>query len=198
MADFRSWFKVRFIAGFFVTIPIVITAYVLWFFFIHIDEIFSPFYERLFGRPIYGLGFLTALVLILLIGTIATNVVGRRVLQWVERILLALPFFKRIYPAVKQLVDSFSPQKRSAFKEFVLVEHPRKGEYSFAFLTGSVTVEGEPTQELVAAFVPTNNLYLGDIVLVRRDEVIPTGLSIEEGIRIILSAGTATPRRLPE
>ena len=141
MADFRSWFKVRFLTGFFVTIPIVITAYVLWFFFIRIDEIFSPFYEGLFGRPIYGLGFLTALVLIFLIGAIATNVVGRRVLQWVERILLALPLFKRVYPAVKQLVDSFSPQKRSAFKEFVLVEHPRKGEYAFAFLTGSVTVE---------------------------------------------------------
>lgn len=196
MADFRSWFKVRFLTGFFVTIPIVITAYVLWFFFIRIDEIFSPFYEGLFGRPIYGLGFLTALVLIFLIGAIATNVVGRRVLQWVERILLALPLFKRVYPAVKQLVDSFSPQKRSAFKEFVLVEHPRKGEYAFAFLTGSVTVEGEPMQELVAAFVPTNNLYLGDIILIRRDDVIPTGLSIEEGIRIILSAGTATPGRI--
>lgn len=76
------------------------------------------------------------------------------------------------------------------------MEHPRKGEYAFAFLTGFVTVEGEVTQELVSAFVPTNNLYLGDIILVRREEVIPTGLSIEEGIRIILSAGTATPRRI--
>lgn len=196
MADFRSWFKVRFLAGFFVTIPVVITAYVLWFFFIRIDEIFSPFYEHLFGRSIYGLGFLTALALIFLIGAVATNVVGRRILQWIERFLLALPFFKRVYPAVKQLVESFSPQKRTGFKEFVLVEHPRKGEYAFAFLTGFVTVEGEVTQELVSAFVPTNNLYLGDIILVRREEVIPTGLSIEEGIRIILSAGTATPRRI--
>ncbi len=196
MADFRSWFKVRFLAGFFITIPVVITAYVLWFFFIHIDAIFSPLYAHLFGRPIYGLGFITALALILLIGTIATNVVGRRVLQWVERFLLALPLFKRVYPAVKQLVESFSPEKRSAFKEFVLVEHPRKGEYAFAFLTGAVTVEGEVRQELVAAFVPTNNLYLGDVILVRREEVIPTHLTIEEGIRIILSAGTATPRRI--
>ena len=203
MADFRSWFKVRFLAGFFITVPVVITAYVLWLFFIHIDDIFSPVYERLFGRPVPGLGFLTAFVLIFLIGAIATNVVGRRVLQWVERLLLALPLFKRVYPAVKQLVESFSPQKRSAFREFVLVEHPRKGEYAFAFLTGSVTVEGartgegQGTQELVAAFVPTNNLYLGDVILVRRDEVTPTGLTIEEGIRIILSAGTATPRKIP-
>jgi uncharacterized membrane protein len=199
VADFRSWFKVRFLAGFFITVPVVITAYVLWLFFIHIDDIFSPLYERLFGRPVPGLGFLTALVLIFLIGAIATNVAGRRVLQWVEGLLLGLPVFKRVYPAVKQLVESFSPQKRSAFREFVLVEHPRKGEYAFAFLTGSVTVEGEGQgkQDLVAAFVPTNNLYLGDVILVRRDEVTPTGLTIEEGIRIILSAGTATPRKIP-
>ncbi|MBI2462536.1 MAG: DUF502 domain-containing protein [Candidatus Rokubacteria bacterium] len=192
----RSWVKVRFITGFFVIVPVVITAYVLVFFWTHIDSFFSPFYAAIFGRHLPGFGFLTAVVLIFLIGVIATNVVGRRVVLWSEMLLFRLPVVRRIYPAVKQLVEAFSPEKRSSFKEFVLVEHPRKGEYTFGFLTGEVRVEGVETQELVAVFVPTNHLYLGDVILVPREEVIPTGLTIEEGIRIILSAGTAAPRKI--
>lgn len=192
----RSWVKVRFITGFFVTVPVVVTAYVLVFFWIQIDGIFSPVYEAIFGRRIPGAGFLTAIILIFLVGVFATNVVGRRVLLWGEALLVRLPIVRRIYPAVKQMVESFSPQKRSSFKEFVLVEHPRKGEYTFGFLTGEVRVEGGEIPDLVSVFIPTNHLYLGDVILVPRDEVLPTGLSIEEGIRVILSAGTAAPRKI--
>ena len=194
----RNWFKVRLITGFFVTVPAIATSWLLYIFWDKIDDFFSPGYERLFGQRIPGLGFLTAVALMFLMGTIATNVVGRRVLSWAEGLLLRVPVFRSVYPSVKQLLQSFSPERRSSFKEVVLAEHPRKGEYVFGFVTGEVLVEGpEGKRQMVTVFVPTNNLYLGDVVVIPRDEVIPTGLPIEEGIRIILSAGSATPSRLP-
>jgi uncharacterized membrane protein len=197
-STFRNWFKVRLITGFFVTVPAIATAWLLYIFWVKIDDFFSPGYEQLFGRRIPGLGFLTAVALMFLMGTIATNVVGRRILSWLEGLLLRVPVFRRIYPSVKQLLEAFSPERRSSFKEVVLAEHPRKGEYVFGFQTGEVLVEGpEGKRQMVTVFIPTNNLYLGDVILLPKEDVIPTGLPIEEGIRIILSAGTATPSRLP-
>src|SRR3989454_12029882 len=194
----KNWFKVRFIAGFFFTVPVFLTAWLLWIFWSRIDDVFFPMYEKVFGRAVPGLGFLTAIAIILLMGTIARNVVGRRVLAWGDKLLLRVPIYRRLYPSVKMLIDSFSPERRSAFGAVVLVEHPRLGEYAFAFVTSHVVVETpHGKREMVTVFIPTNNLYLGDVVLVARDDVLPTGLPVEEGVRIILSAGNATPRQLP-
>ena len=194
----RNWLKVRFIAGFFVTVPVFLTAWLLWIFWSRIDDVFAPMYEKMLGRPVPGVGFLTAVAIILVMGTIARNVVGRRVLAWGDKLLLRVPIYRRLYPSVKMLIDSFSPERRSAFGAVVLVEHPRQGEYAFAFVTSHVVVDTQHgKREMMTLFIPTNNLYLGDIVLVPRDEVLQTGLSVEEGVRIILSAGNATPRQIP-
>ncbi len=194
----RNWLKRRFIAGFFVTVPAFATAWLLWVFWNKVDDLFEPLYSAIFGRPIPGLGFLTAILVILSMGVIATNVVGRRVLGLADRLLLRVPVYRRLYPSVKQLIESFSPEKRSSFREVVLAEHPRKGEFVFGFVTSELVVEGpEGKRDMVTVFVPTNNLYLGDIIVLSRDEVLPTGLSVEEGLRIILSAGTAAPARIP-
>ncbi len=197
-APLRNWFKVRFITGFFVTVPAIASAWLLYVFWDFVDKFFSPGYERVFGRRIPGLGFLTAVLVILIMGSIATNVLGRRVLSRVERLFIRVPIFRSIYPSIKQLIESFSPEKRQAFKAVVLAEHPREGEFVFGFVTSEVLVETPGRKrEMVTVFVPTNNLYLGDVIMVPRQDVISTGLSVEEGIRIILSAGTATPPRLP-
>jgi uncharacterized membrane protein len=193
----RGWFKVRFITGFFVTVPVVVTAYVLWIFYSEIDGFLSPVFEQIVGRRVPALGFLSAIVIIFCVGIFATNVVGRRVLYWAEWLLRRVPIFGRVYPAVKDLIEAFSPHRRSGFREFVIVEHPREGIYTYGFRTGEVRVEAAKPEPLVTVYVPTNHLYLGDIILVPRSGVLPTGLSIEEGIRIILSAGTAAPRRIP-
>jgi uncharacterized membrane protein len=198
MSRFENWLKSRFIAGFFFTVPVVATAWLLWKFWAGIDDIFGPMYERIFGRPVPGLGFLTAIGVILIMGIIARNVVGRRVLALGDQILLRVPIYRRLYPSVKMLIDSFSPERRSAFRAVVLIQHPRPGEYAFGFVTAEVTVETpEGKREMVTVFIPSNNLYLGDITVVSRGDVIATGLTVEEGVRIILSAGTATPPRLP-
>lgn len=198
MSGFENWLKSRFIAGFFFTVPVFATGWLLWKFWSGIDDIFAPMYSRIFGRPVPGLGFVTAVGVILLMGIIARNVVGRRVLGWADRLLLRVPIYRRLYPSVKMLIDSFSPERRSAFRAVVLVQHPRPGEYAFGFVTSELTLDTvEGKREMVTVFVPSNNLYLGDITVVPRTDVIATGLPVEEGLRIILSAGTATPPRLP-
>lgn len=193
----HSWFKVRFFAGVFVTLPVVLTAWVFWLFYSSVDGFMAPLYEHLLGRHLPGLGFMTAVLIIWCVGVFATNVVGRRILQWAERVIRYIPLVRRVYPAVKDFVDAFSPNRRSGFRDFVIVEHPRDGTYSYGFLTGDVRIEGTKPDALASVYVPTNHLYLGDIVLVPRDAVVSTGLSVEDGIRIILSAGTAAPPRLP-
>ena len=198
MSRLENWLKSRFIAGFFFTVPVFATAWILWIFWSRIDDIFGPMYGKIFGRPVPGLGFLTAIGVILVMGIIARNVVGRRVLALGDRILLRVPIYRRLYPSVKMLIDSFSPERRSAFRAVVLVQHPRPGEYAFGFVTSEFLLETpEGKRDMATVFVPTNNLYLGDITVVPREDVVPTGLPIEEALRIILSAGTATPPRLP-
>ena len=125
----KNWLKVRFITGFFVTVPAIATAWLLYVFWDAIDDFFSPDTSRSSGGAIPGLGFLTAIALILVMGTIATNVVGRRILARIERGFSHVPIFRSIYPTVKELLASFSPEKRGSFKAVVLAEHPRKGEY---------------------------------------------------------------------
>ncbi len=194
----KNWLKVRLIAGFFVTVPAFATGWLLWVFWAKVDDIFAPMYERILGRPVPGLGFLTAVVAILAMGIIARNVAGRRVLGFGDNLLHKVPVFRLLYPSVKMLIDSFSPERRNSFKAVVLVRHPREGAYAFAFVTSQLLLEAPNGKgEMLTVFIPTNNLYLGDIVLVPADDVVPTGLTVEEGIRIILSAGTATPTRLP-
>jgi uncharacterized membrane protein len=196
--SFRNSIKVRFITGLFTTVPAIATAWLLWVFWNAIDDFFSPVYQQMIGRRIPGLGFLTAVVIIFIMGTIARNVVGRRIIARIERMLERVPIFRSIYPSVKQLLESFSPQKRDAFKAVILAEHPRKGEYVFGFVTSEVLIEGvEGKRAMVTVFVPSNNLYLGDVIVVPKEDTLSTGLTVEEGIRIILSSGTATPTRLP-
>src|SRR5260370_31139348 len=132
----RTWFKVRFIAGFFVTVPVFLAAWLLWIFWSRIDDVFGPMYDKILGRSVPGLGFLTAVAIILLTGTIARNVVGRRVLAWGDNLLLRVPIYRRLYPSAKMLIGSFSPERRGPVPAGVLVAHPRARELPFRLLPG--------------------------------------------------------------
>src|SRR5436309_14077680 len=101
----RNWIKVRFITGFFVTVPAIASAWLLYVFWDAIDTFLSPGYARIFGRRIPGLGVLTAVVLVRVMGPSATNVAGRRLLARIELLFLRVPHVRSIYPAIKQLVE---------------------------------------------------------------------------------------------
>lgn len=190
-------FKRKFIAGLFVTIPTIITIGVIVFLFKLIDGILAPIYDLIFGRRIAGLGFITAIILIFFFGVISTNVIGKKILAYIEQALLHIPVFRGIYTAIKQLVDAFSPKNRSAFKEFVLVEYPRKGSFAFGFLTKECHIKHyKENKQLVAVYIPTNNLYLGEVVLFYPEDIIYTNIHIDEGMKIILSGGIAAPTEI--
>jgi uncharacterized membrane protein len=191
-----QWLRRNFIAGFFVIVPLFISVAALVWLFNLVDGFTTPVYDRLLGRRIPGLGTATTLALIVVVGAFARNVIGRRILLRAEGWLLKVPVFRTIYSPVRQLIAAFSPDNASGFKRVVMVEDPRRG-YALGFLTREFTVDrGRGPEELLAVYLPTNNLYLGDVVICERDRAVFPDISVEEGIRILLTGGMALPPRL--
>ena len=191
----RITFKRKFLAGLVITVPVTLTIVVIASLFKFIDGILGQFFDMFLGIHIAGLGFLTAVGIIFLVGIISTNVFGKRVLNLVEYIFLNIPVFKSVYTSLKQLIDAFSPDSKGSFSQFVIAEYPRSGCYAFGFLTKECTVRNEKKEDLKlkAVYIPTNNLYMGELVLFDDRSIIFTNIPIVEGIRIVLSGGLATP-----
>ena len=192
-----QWLRRSFIAGFFVTVPMFISvAAMLWLFRL-VDGFVRPFYIRSFGtEPLPGLGLATTALAIVIVGAIATNVVGKRLLQRAEWLLLHVPLFRSVYAPVKQLVVAFSPDNEYGFKRVVLIEDTAKG-LVLGFLTREFTIDrGQGPEPLIAVYVPTNHLYLGDIVICPRDRATYPDITVEQGIRIFLTGGMALAGRI--
>ncbi len=191
-----QWLRRSFIAGFFVTVPLFISvAAFIWIFNV-VDGLTTPLYDRLLGRRIPGLGTASTAVFILFVGAIATNVIGRRILAAGERVLLHIPLFKTIYAPVKQLMGAFAPDNQYGLKQVVMVEDSRRG-HVLGFLTKEFSVDrGRGPEAMIAVYVPTNHLYLGDIVVAERDRATFPDITVEEGIRIFLTGGMALPSRI--
>jgi uncharacterized membrane protein len=149
---------------------------------------------QMLGREIAGLGILVEIILIFFVGLLATNVFGSRLLKFVQDLLMRIPVVNNIYPTIRQIVEVFSPSKKSVFKKVVLVEYPQKGILSLGFLTSEVSINRPPENfSYYSVYIPTNNLYLGHVVLFKTDEVVFTSFSVEEGLKIIISGGTSFP-----
>jgi uncharacterized membrane protein len=191
-----QWLRRSFIAGFFVTVPLFISvAAVLWLSRV-IDGLVGPVYIRFLDRELPGVGIASTALVILLVGAIATNVVGKRLLQSAEELLLHVPLFRSIYAPVKQLVVAFSPDNEYGFKRVVLIEDASRG-LLLGFLTKEFTIDrGQGPEPLVAVYVPTNHLYLGDIVICARDRASYPDITVEQGIRIFLTGGMALSGRI--
>jgi uncharacterized membrane protein len=188
-----SWLRRSFITGFFLMVPVFISVAAFIWLFNLVDGATTPLYDRVLGRRIPGLGIASTAVVVLLVGAFARNVIGRRVLQRTELWLLRIPVFNKIYSPVKQLVAAFNPDSESGFKRVVMIEDPRRG-YVLGFVTREFTVDrGCGPEPLLAVFLPTNNLYLGDIVICERQRALFPDISVEEGIRIFLTGGMALP-----
>ena len=139
-----QWLRRSFITGFFVTVPLIVSVAALVWGFGVVDGFTAPLYERLLGRDVPGSGLLTGAVAVLLVGVLATNVIGRRVLQRLEHWLLHVPVFRTVYAPVKQLIAAFSPDNETGFKRVVLVEDPRGHDHGLS--DGEFIVEDERGQ----------------------------------------------------
>jgi len=188
-----QWLRRRFVTGFVVTVPLVISLVSLVWAFRAVDGLVGPVYHRWLPFDVPGLGIMTTAVLILAVGTVATNVLGKRLLQRAEGYLMRVPVFRTVYSPVKQMVAAFSPDSKYGFKKVALVEDPRRGKV-LGFLTKEFSVDlGRGPEPMVAVYVPTNHLYLGDLVIVPRAAAFFPDLSVEDGIRVILTGGMALP-----
>jgi uncharacterized membrane protein len=191
--------KKSFLTGVFVLVPLVVSAALLLWFFEKVDNLFSPVLDGAV-RAIFpgtdhipGTGILAGLVIILLLGTLARNVVGKRFLDALEGLIQRIPGYRAVYSTIKQLTDAFSPQNTKSFKEVLLVEYPKEGSYALGFRT--MTAE-EGDRRLAVVYVPTNHLYLGEVLFIPEEKVVRLEMSIEQAIRLLVSAGIAAPREL--
>jgi uncharacterized membrane protein len=192
LADIRN----KLFTGVVVAVPMIVTVYVLCFAYGFINGISAPFLSKLFGKEVPGLGFLVTLLLLIFLGYMATNVLGQRILDWSERQLLHIPLVKTIYTGVKQVVDSFKSFNNMAnFKRVVYVEYPSPGCKLIGFVTGQY-YDHRLHQEMVSVVIPTApNPMTGLVILVDAAHVIESELSLEEAMKLIVSAGLVSPRK---
>ncbi|KAI3813520.1 hypothetical protein L1987_18245 [Smallanthus sonchifolius] len=192
----RSWASKKFITGCVILSPIAITFYVSWWFIQLGDWIFSPIYALL-GFNIFGLGFITTITFIFFVGVFMSSWLGTSLLSLGEFIIKKMPLMSYIYTASKQISAAISPGQGShAFKEVAIIKHPSVGEYAIGFITSTVILRKNIGEELCCVYVPTNHLYLGDIVLVNSKDVMKPNISVREGIEIIISGGMSMPKML--
>lgn len=210
----------RLISGVLILVPFVITLMVLLWLFGFLRRILNPIVTYLFfslekagyidpvllrgpgpswfiRAGLFVLSLLFLLTIVYLVGAIGQVVVGRRIVGLFESILLKVPVAKNIYAAVRQVVDVIAMQPRSAFQSVVIIDFPRPGYKSLAFMTGrTISADGK---EYRRVFIPTTpNPTTGFMEIVPLEEVIETDLTIEEGFKMIMSGGLVCPDRLAE
>jgi len=189
--------KRYFVAGFFTLIPIGLSLAVVWWFVALVDGSLAPVLDAALGWHVPGLGLAAAVALILGTGALASHVIGERLLEAAEHVLARIPVFKGVYATVKQMTEAFSPNNKASFKSVVVVEYPRPGVYSLGFATSETSLElPGGAQDLVAVYIPTNHVYIGDTILVPREHVHATQIGVQQGIQIALSAGSGLPEKI--
>jgi uncharacterized membrane protein len=185
--------------GLVVIVPVVITIWVLQGLFNAVDGIISPIFDRILYRHIPGLGFVTMIVLILIIGLQTRNLFGMALLKFFERLISSIPLARTIYSAMKDLLSAFqSGKKGKSFRQVVLIEYPRKELWTIGFVTNELTfLQATPTQELVSVYIPNPpNPTSGMLILAPKESLRVLDITIEDGLKLVLSGGIVTPERL--
>lgn len=181
-----------FLAGLIVFIPLVATVYVLWFGFDFLDSLLRPVLKRVLGVYLPGFGLIATLLLIFALGALARLTLGKRIVAALEQAIMRIPLVKTVYATVKHASEAVIDTKASGFKGVVLVEYPRRGCYVIGFTTGAniEEVQEKIKEKVINVFIPTApNPTSGMVIIVPEDEVIPLKMSVEEGLKLIVSGG---------
>jgi len=195
-------FKKYFITGLLIWIPLVITLWVLGLL-VETLEGFVPGFlsaQSLFGVDLPGFRFLLVILVVLLTGVFAANLIGRTLLERWERLLGRIPLVRSIYNSVKQVSDTVLAPNGQAFRQAVLVQYPRAGSWTIAFLTGAPSgeVAGHLPGDHVSVYVPTTpNPTSGFFLMMPRAEVIDLRMSVDTALKYIVSMGVVAPVASP-
>jgi len=197
----RSGLKRYFITGLLVVVPLYITVYVLTLIVGFMDNIFNVLPITL--RPdtylpvrIPGQGIAITLIGIFLTGAIATNILGKRLFAFGERVLLKVPIVRIVYNASKQFMETFFSDERDGFRKVVLVEFPREGVYSLGFVTGKAKGEfkNKVHDNSISVFMPTApNPTSGYLIMVEEADTIPMEMSVEDAFKVVMTGGMVVP-----
>jgi uncharacterized membrane protein len=186
----------RFLTGLLVVTPLAVTIFFIRFLFGFMDGLFGPVLAKYIGVKIPGLGIISTLVLIFLVGLLTANFVGRKIVEIGEALVSRLPIVKTIYSSSKQLIEALFLPASHAFKRVVLVEFARQGSFVIAFVTNSISLDlpGGEKKELLSLFIPSTPLpTTGWVFMVLADNVIDLPMSVEAGFRLVISGGIVTP-----
>jgi len=196
--------KRYFVTGLLLWVPIGITLWVLSLIVSTMDQSLALLPERwnprvFIGRDIPGLGAILTLLIVFFTGLLTANLVGGKLVIWGERVLSRIPIVRSIYSSVKQVSDTILSPNGNAFRKALLVEYPRKGAWTIAFLTGIPTEDlhealGQGNEELVSVYVPTTpNPTSGFFLMMRKDETVELDMTVDAALKYIVSMGVVSP-----
>lgn len=197
------WKKIKgyFLTGLLVLFPFVMTVFIITWLFSKIDNILQGVVTTFLARfgLIYfpGIGFVSVILIILLVGLIARNYFGKKLLALGDTIVTRIPLINRVYLAIQQISKAFLSEKRESFKRAVLIEYPRRGIYSIVFITQDT--KGETQEKLpedsVSVFLPTTpNPTSGFLLFVPKKDIIPLKMPVEEALKLVISGGAINPQ----
>lgn len=198
---FMGRLRAYFLAGTLVAAPIAFTIYIGWWFVSFIDGNVRPLIPAAYNPENYlpfsipGIGVLAVMIILTLIGAFTAGYVGRLLLRYGEGLVERMPVFRSIYSAVKQIVETILARKSNAFREVVMVEYPRHGAWSLGFVTGAAHPEAQRhfDDEMVNVFIPCAPPTAGYLVIIARSQVRHLEMSVEDGLKLVVSAGIVSP-----
>jgi uncharacterized membrane protein len=178
-----------------VTVPVIATFLALQFLFRWLDGILGPWIAELLGRRVPGLGLVATILLILLMGIVAKNILGRRIIAFGDALVDRVPLVRRIYRTTKEIVDAITLPKKQLFREVVMIEYPRPGIHSYGFVTSYTMLHADGCSEKVAnVFLPNPPVpTTGLMVAVPLGQLSYLDVSVDEALKLILSGGVVMP-----
>jgi uncharacterized membrane protein len=202
MAAVRRWL----LAGLLVLVPLIITIWVLNWVITSLDQTLKILPEawhpdRLLGIHIPGFGVLLALLIVLVIGAVASNFLGRKLVSWWDSLLGRIPIVRSIYSSVKQVSDTQFSENGNAFRQALLIQWPRPGVWTIAFQTGTPGggIESHLDGEYLSVYVPTTpNPTGGYFVMLKRSDCIELAMSVDEALTYVISMGVVVPPGTPD
>ena len=196
MNSFIKNIKTKFIAGFVALIPIVLTFYVFRFVYTLMNQMSNPIVKKYLNIEIPFFGIFVIIVSIYLLGLIVTNLIGKKILNMGELILKKVPLVSTIYITLKQITNTLALNTNHSFEGTVYIEYPKKDLWTIAFISGSS--KNSTGVEYYNLFVPTTpNPTSGFYIVIRKNKTIPTGISVEESLKTIISGGMLAPKFNP-
>ena len=189
----------KFIAGLVILIPIMLTAKALWWLFTYVDGLAQPIGVVMVGRPIAGLGFVLTIAIVFLAGFLLSAGPLQRILHMFEGMIDDVPLVGSVYGTTKKVLAGFGKEdSQSAFQRFVFARLPGRTTPGFVTGTFTLTRADGTVYTLCAVYIPTNHLYVGDVVILPLEDVIDTDLTVEDGVSLLLSAGASIPALVNE